>query len=86
MKTVFNSIKCTQSRIIESRVRKNFETPFYSFKVESFFNIFSGSRFLFFLVWNSARESEGSVFFRRNGRERERAREREREIEKKKEM
>ena len=50
LKTVFNSIKCTQSRIIESRVRKNFETPFYSFKVESFFNIFSGSRFLFLVA------------------------------------
>jgi len=47
LKTVFNSIKSTLSHMCESRVWKNFETPFYSFKVDSFFGIFSGFRFLF---------------------------------------
>ena len=51
LKTVFNSMKSTLSHMCESRVWKNFETPFYSFKVDSFFSIFSGFRFLFFLVF-----------------------------------
>ena len=51
LKTVFNRMKSTLSHMCESRVWKNFETPFYSFKVDSFFSIFSGFRFLFFLVF-----------------------------------